>query len=176
MIPRLLLAFVLVSVAGCGGGAERSEEASPPPGTAVREVTLSFPRVVVLPADTSLHVSAIVTDSMEVLTPGITARPLRAREGAWAVDYSWLYLHRSPVRLYTFEEMDSLATVGVIDDETVVGVAVYRVPLEAPSFGELAPLALASKPDRYPDELLELLVGAIDTIEVVFDSVAAPGS
>ena len=144
----------------CGGDGGRTETPGLPEGA-----TLLFPRFVILPGDTAavdLHLDA--ENEPVVFESGVTARAVVGEEGRWGVDYSWLYLHRPPARIYTFDQMDSLASLGEIDDDTLVGVAVYRRVFQAPTLAELEPMALEAKPERYPPRLLDLLVSGIDTV------------
>jgi len=97
------------------------------------------------------------SDSLRyVLRNGVVAYYQKGQTPNWVVDYLWFRLSGSPRRaLYTMAEMDSLVSVGVMNDSTNVQTVTYRVGMNSGSYDSLKVRAVAGRPSRPPETLLQ---------------------
>ncbi len=173
LLPAAALCVGLAAL-GCGGGGSNEAEA-PAPGTPHTAATHGYPPYVVSVSDTTrLPQGVLPADTLTVFSPGVSG--LQLSDSLWAIDYGWLYLFEDPPLLRTFAEMDSLAQLGRLTDESPIGVAILRVPLPATSQTEAASKAIPARPLHPPTHLQRFLEERVRLLRqyVVEDSTETP--
>ena len=124
-----------------------------PSRTADAEPAMSFPPYLIFTPDTTLP--RTILDSLVTFAPGVSAKPMTPSE--WLVDYGWVYLFEMPPTIRTFAEMDSLAGLGVINDDTEIGIAVLRTKVPATNEKSARVRAISARPAGVPPELQQAL-------------------
>ena len=143
----LVLSVFLGACAGDdkGGGSQ----AGGPSGTPETAPSL-FPTQFMVVADSTLAGAPL--DSLKAVRAGTgtIGIPILNEPGQWALDYTWFYLFREPIQLFTFEQMDSLDRTGAIDDSLEVGIATYRIRIAADTPGKPSSLLARTSLDPLP--------------------------
>lgn len=84
---------------------------------------------------------------------GITgARATRGKD-AWVVDYTWFRMSTSLDRIWSYAQMESLETVGLVDSSVSVGTVNWRTVLHAASAKEARERAALRRPAAAPEDL-----------------------
>jgi len=148
LIVVIITGFVIVRVLQTRG--PEPEPVPVPVSEETAEETTSDQYLGFIASPDSTLFEATFAEELVTFFGTVTGHQILSEPGFWAVDYTWFFLPGPEEQLLTFEEVDSLATEGVLADTTRIGTAVYRIRVEGATEDEARAAARLNQPTRVP--------------------------
>lgn len=92
--------------------------------------------------------------------PGLQVTRIVNRRNSWAAAAAWFQLDARPGEIYTFEQLDSLLTFGLITEESMLSQVRYTYLVKSAELKEAKLKALEKRPKGVPAEVSRAFEGA----------------